>query len=140
MKDSKNAAPSLTQMQYGLGSTSARGTGTSGYIQRNLSQLQRPKQQSSSAPQLREPNPEILEHDRKRKIEIECIKLRDLLEEQQLPEEEIEAQVAHLRNTLGNACADSNLVQGTAVDSHEAATFHNERLHSLRSSFEKREL
>jgi serine/arginine repetitive matrix protein 2 len=70
-------------MYNGVGLQTARGSGTSGFVQRNLSHLlpgQKPKlsdygtelkQRLKENPLLppKEPNAEILEHERKRKIE-----------------------------------------------------------------------
>ena len=41
----------------------------------------------------REPNLGILEHERKRKLEVKCLELEEVLEEQGLNEEEIEEKV-----------------------------------------------
>ncbi|KAG8838589.1 RNA-splicing factor [Serendipita sp. 400] len=48
----------------------------------------------------REPDKEILEHERKRKIEVACYELRVQLEDEELPEEQIEARVDALRTQL----------------------------------------
>ncbi|WFC98583.1 RNA-splicing factor [Malassezia yamatoensis] len=92
-------------MYNGIGLQTARGSGTNGYVQRNLSNLkprETPRIQPESSGRSLEPDPKILEHDRKRKVELECIKLRDELEDQNIPEEQIEAEVKKLRFTLQN--------------------------------------
>ena len=48
----------------------------------------------------REPNLGILEHERKRKLEVKCLELEEVLEEQGLNEEEIEEKVKHLFSIL----------------------------------------
>jgi hypothetical protein len=66
------------KMSYnGIGLKTPRGSGTNGYVQRNLGHLQfsRPsyeqqKQQNAVVDLQRPPNEEILEHDRKRAIEV----------------------------------------------------------------------
>ena len=76
-------------MSYnGIGLKTARGSGTNGYVQRNLGHLQfsRPsyeQQKSLQAPvdTQRPPNEEILEHDRKRAVEV---KVAEWAEEQGL--------------------------------------------------------
>lgn len=77
-------------MSDNVGLSTPRGSGTSGYVQRNLSHL-RPRDRhepySKDAALLkqhrpRKPDPEILEHERKRKLENEVYKLRDRLEEE----------------------------------------------------------
>ena len=44
----------------------------------------------------REPNLGILEHERKRKLEVKCLELEEVLEEQGLNEEEIEEKVDNI--------------------------------------------
>ena len=44
----------------------------------------------------REPNLGILEHERKRKLEVKCLELEEVLEEQGLNEEEIEEKVGSI--------------------------------------------
>ena len=60
-------------------------SGTNGYVQRNLSSI-RPRDAPRAQPQEKarifEPDQRILDHERKRKIEIQCIELQDELEEQ----------------------------------------------------------
>lgn len=63
-------------MYNGIGLQTSRGSGTSGYVQRNLAFV-RPKvkrqtfeqQRAAAAPEPRRPNAAILEHERLRKIE-----------------------------------------------------------------------
>jgi hypothetical protein len=77
-------------MSYnGVGLTTPRGSGTNGYVQRSLANIKRKPQTPYSRdrdydkPQTktRKANPEIIEHDRKRDIEVKCLELRDKLEE-----------------------------------------------------------
>lgn len=66
------------------------GSGTSGYVQRNLSALRvHDKNNDKSSwdiapPKHREPDEAILEHERKRKVEVKCFELRLELEEKEL--------------------------------------------------------
>lgn len=77
-------------MYNGIGLTSARGSGTNGYVTRNLGHVRRRRKQTgyrppdlSAAPQAhRKPNKEILEHKRKRQVEVKCMELRVRMEEQ----------------------------------------------------------
>lgn len=64
-------------------------SGTNGYVVRNLSTLR--SQQSAhdranawdvAPPKHREPDAEILEHDRKRKVEVQCFELQLKLEDE----------------------------------------------------------
>lgn len=82
-------------MSSNVGLTTPRGSGTSGYVQRNLSYL-RPRDtttnNSSSAydsesqdryrHQQRQPDQQILNHDRLREVEVKVFELRDRLEDE----------------------------------------------------------
>lgn len=76
-------------MSSNVGLTTPRGSGTSGYVQRNLAHL---KPRDTGKPystdldsfkhRQRQPDKEILEHDRKRDIEVKVFELRDRLEDE----------------------------------------------------------
>ncbi len=75
-------------MYNGIGLPTPRGSGTNGYIQRNLSTVRKFKDKNFKAPDdipvpsLRRGNTDIIEHDRKRKIEVKCMEFESLLEDQ----------------------------------------------------------
>jgi cwf21 domain len=103
-------------MSSNVGLTTPRGSGTSGYIQRNLSTLKprttgygapypplgSPSNSSSLLhPSQRQPDQAILAHDRQREVEIKVFTLRDELEEGgKVDEEEIERRCDELRRKL----------------------------------------
>ncbi|EGE07043.1 pre-mRNA-splicing factor cwc21 [Trichophyton equinum CBS 127.97] len=82
-------------MSSNVGLTTPRGSGTSGYVQRNLSLL-KPRDPNYATPpagygdngpsdagfKQRQPDKQILEHDRRRAIEVQIIEERDRLEEE----------------------------------------------------------
>lgn len=91
-------------MSSNVGLTTPRGSGTSGYVQRNMSYL-RPRDQPRDAPEpksyhQRAPDRSILEHDRKREVEVRCLELQDKLEDEGVDEDEITEQVEALRRKL----------------------------------------
>ncbi|KAL8708727.1 MAG: hypothetical protein Q9220_006453 [cf. Caloplaca sp. 1 TL-2023] len=93
-------------MSSNVGLSTPRGSGTSGYVQRNLSNL-RPSSQYAPYPtslpahRQRQPNAEILEHDRLRAIEAQVFDLRDKLEDEAvLSDEEIDTRCDELREKL----------------------------------------
>uniref|UniRef100_A0AC35TFW6 Cwf21 domain-containing protein n=1 Tax=Rhabditophanes sp. KR3021 TaxID=114890 RepID=A0AC35TFW6_9BILA len=97
-------------MYNGIGLQTARGTGTSGYIQTNLAGAKfakKPEEDNlendiakSEFEINREPNVELLMHERKRQIEIRCLELEDKLEDEEINEVEIMTQVSELRAKL----------------------------------------
>lgn len=76
-------------MYNGIGLQTVRGSGTSGYVQTNKFNIRRlPDRrvlQSESAdgpgPGQQQPNKAILDHNRKRELELQVLKERDRLEE-----------------------------------------------------------
>ncbi|CZT50176.1 probable CWC21 Component of a complex containing Cef1p, putatively involved in pre-mRNA splicing [Rhynchosporium secalis] len=94
-------------MSSNVGLSTPRGSGTSGYVQRNLAHL-KPRDQGkpystdldSLKHRQRQPDKDILEHDRKREIEVKVFELRDLLEDEGVDENEIEDQTDALRKKL----------------------------------------
>ena len=79
-------------MYNNIGLSTPRGSGTNGYVMKNMSflQMRREKQDYLKEDDLRKhdqfltkkPNKEILEHERKREIELKCLQLQDMMEEQ----------------------------------------------------------
>ncbi|KAI6798411.1 Pre-mRNA-splicing factor [Hortaea werneckii] len=94
-------------MSSNVGLSTPRGSGTSGYVQRNLSHLKPrdsaqpyPKDYDTIKNRQRQPDKEILEHDRKREIEVKVFELRDKLEDEGVDEDEIGDQCDALRKKL----------------------------------------
>lgn len=79
-------------MYNGIGLPTARGSGTNGYVQRNWASVRKTKEKVTykteeelekiDAANSRQPNREILDHERKRKVEVKCIEFEEILEEQ----------------------------------------------------------
>ena len=98
-------------MYNGIGLTSVRGSGTSGYVQRNLSHVSRQrKDRAKSVDKVKDfdqdfkgpkaANPEILDHNRKREVEVKVMRLRETLEEQGVDDDEVDAKCDKLRASL----------------------------------------
>lgn len=110
----------LTMSYNGIGLPTPRGSGTSGYIQKNATanaanragmyeqRRQHELEYSRSRDEFSRSNvsdrrvdKDLLEHEEKRKIEAKCFELRDELEEEgKLSEEQIEGEVQDLRDKL----------------------------------------
>ena len=78
-------------MYNGIGLQTARGSGTNGYVQKNLSHIKRKadridytseEQLKKLDSQFKQPNAEILLHEKKRQIEVKCLEMEELMEEQ----------------------------------------------------------
>merc|ERR1711865_209351 len=114
-------------MYNGIGLQSVRGSATNGYVQRNLSFVRRNNQRPSEfdqedyePPAPKRADPGILEHERKRQIELKIVMFRDAMEERNYSEEEIEVKVAEIRKQLA-AAGDENKEESTAKSSYAIA-------------------
>ena len=97
-------------MYNGIGLASVRGSGTNGYVTKNMAHVSRQRQADRKSqdhfrepPKLKAPakaNSEILDHNRKREVEVKCLALQEQLEEQGLAAEEVEEKVSALRTKL----------------------------------------
>ncbi|CAH8855307.1 unnamed protein product [Trichobilharzia szidati] len=97
-------------MYNGIGLPTPRGSGTNGYVQKNLAFINNFKEQNpyktddeikrADAVLFKEPNKEILEHERKRKIEVKCFEMEQEMEEQGYTPGEIEFRVSGFRKKL----------------------------------------
>ncbi len=97
-------------MYNGIGLQTARGTGTNGYVQRNLSYVRVNKEKVEYKPDEeikkleayinKKGNAELLQHDRKRKIELKCVEMEEMMSEQGYSEEEIARKVEKFRKQL----------------------------------------
>ncbi|XP_039053911.1 uncharacterized protein DDB_G0283697-like isoform X2 [Hibiscus syriacus] len=114
-------------MYNGIGLTTPRGSGTNGYIQSNkffvkpktnrVTDSTRPFEadQGTAGLTTREPNKEILEHDRKRQIELRLVVLEDKLTEQGYTESEVAEKLVEARKALEDAQQEKDEEEGEVV-------------------------
>lgn len=79
-------------MYNGIGLQTTRGSGTNGYVQRNLGFVRVNKETVEYKPDedvkkleayiSKKGNAELLKHDRKRKIEVKCLEMEEMMSEQ----------------------------------------------------------
>ncbi|KAJ2366079.1 RNA-splicing factor [Coemansia sp. RSA 2607] len=116
-------------MYNGIGLNTPRGSGTSGHVVRNASAL-RPGQSGGAnrkgerylrdaAPKSKHVDQGIIEHERKRQIEVKCLELQDKLEEKGLSEDEIEEQVDMYRQQLLKNLDSLDASGGKAIKAFE---------------------
>lgn len=97
-------------MYNGIGLQTARGSGTNGYVQRNLSAVVSKKRKIeyltekdrlTDKPFINKPlNNDIAEHQRKRQIENKCLEYEERLKERGLKPDEIEIRVKNYRERV----------------------------------------
>jgi serine/arginine repetitive matrix protein 2 len=96
-------------MYNGIGLATVRGSGTNGYVTKNLSfvsasraaeRKDRTEGFKRDIPQPKQPDQDIIEHNRKRDVEVKVLRLRETLEDKGVDEAEIEAKTAEMRKNL----------------------------------------
>uniref|UniRef100_A0A915EX06 CWF21 domain-containing protein n=1 Tax=Echinococcus canadensis TaxID=519352 RepID=A0A915EX06_9CEST len=103
-------------MYNGIGLPTPRGSGTNGYVQRNLAYLTTYKDKINyktdgdakrvDALAFKEPNKDILMHEKKRQVEVRCFELQQTMEDQGYTEGEIDEKVSALRKELISRLGD----------------------------------
>ncbi|CAD6230943.1 unnamed protein product [Miscanthus lutarioriparius] len=102
-------------MYNGIGLQTPRGSGTAGHVQASKF-VAKPRPSPSSSPSaaggMRKPNKDIIEHDRKRQVELRLFVLRDALEDLGYTEAEIEARVDEARKAAEAEAAAEEVDEG----------------------------
>lgn len=86
-------------MYNGIGLPTPRGSGTSGYVQKNLAHVGKKRQNKSQIvsqpdPNFEKPkNPALVLHEKKRQIESKCLRLRKELEDEGWEESKIDLEI-----------------------------------------------
>lgn len=102
-----------SDMYNGIGLTTPRGSGTNGFVQRNFAAVRSRQERvdyktDADIARLdkalqRKPNKEILEHEWKRRIELECFQMQEDMEEQgwvYSREHNLHVQTPHSTHTI----------------------------------------
>lgn len=128
---------------YGnVGLQTPRGSGTNGYIQRNLSYVA-PKRtdmtnvkpfETEKESKKRKYDVELLEHERKRKIEIEIMKLEDELTEKGYSEEKIQRALKERRSVIEKRLRNSGISDKDNLDSHQSAFLKERKMEEVRKA------
>merc|ERR1712014_241541 len=119
-------------MGNGIGLLTPKGSGTNGYVQRNLAHVkvtridfnELNKQFKAEPIKVKQANPELLLHEQKRKVEIDLIKLEDELREAGMSEKEIQESLTQERKQMMKAVEEGSLRYDTQLDkkdSHQLA-------------------
>ena len=90
-------------MYNGFGLSTPRGTGTSGHIVKSNAVLSKDPIKERKVTVKREYSKALEEHEKMRKIEVQCYSLRKRLEKENKDEEEIEKLVKNLRESLSES-------------------------------------
>lgn len=140
-------------MYNGIGLQTPRGSGTNGYVQRNLAFVKSKKDRVDYKTEEeinkldqglnKQPNREILDHERKRKVELKCMEMQELMEEQGYSEKEVTEKVNMFRKMLmaKEGVSDSPTVEKDefgrplARETHQLAEANQEKNARLKEAF-----
>lgn len=132
-------------MYNGIGLQTPKGSGTSGYVQRNLSYVKPAKSRQEFDKKFRElkenpiqpmrkPNKEILEHEMLHRIEAELYDLENILKDQKVPEEEIRIQISKKRDEL--LFESKNKTEAMNLkETHSAALVQEKHIQKIKAAF-----
>lgn len=144
--------PGHRAMYNGIGLPTPRGSGTNGYVQRNLSLVrgrrgERPDYKGEEelrrleAALVKRPNPDILDHERKRRVELRCLELEEMMEEQGYEEQQIQEKVATFRLMLLEKDVNPGGKEETpgqrpvVTETHQLAELNEKKNERLRAAF-----
>jgi serine/arginine repetitive matrix protein 2 len=140
-------------MYNGIGITTPRGTGTNGYVQRNLSFVPTKRERVEYVKDAdikkletlieKKGNAEILEHEKKRRIEVKCMEMRDMMLNNGYDEEVTNQKVQKFRKML---LEREDLYDKTEIEydefgrpvskeTHQLAQANDEKNRKLREAF-----
>merc|ERR1712098_288933 len=139
-------------MYNGIGLQTVRGSGTNGYVQRNLAFVKKHKERvdyktDDELAKLdqglnKQPNKEILDHERKRKVELKCMEMQELMEEQGYTDSEVQDKVNMFRKMLmaKEGVTDSAIEKDEhgrpmARETHQIAEANQEKNQRLKDAF-----
>ncbi|CAF1016774.1 unnamed protein product [Rotaria sordida] len=140
-------------MYNGIGITTPRGTGTNGYVQKNLSFVPTKRERVEYVKDAeikkletlieKKGNAEILEHEKKRRIEVKCMEMRDMMLNNGYDEEVTNQKVQKFRKMLieREGLYDKTEVEydeygrPVAKETHQLAQANDEKNRRLREAF-----
>lgn len=130
-------------MYNGIGLSSVRGSGTSGYVQANaFNRYKKGGNKPSNGDddtrhgnRKQGPNEEVLAHNRKRQLELKVFEYRVELEDDDVPDDEIERRVEAYRAKLLREEADKERGNVAGSGTHEAAARKQHDMQKLQDAF-----
>ncbi|KAL9177840.1 hypothetical protein ABFS82_01G086100 [Erythranthe guttata] len=124
-------------MYNGTGLQTPRGSGTTGHVQSNRFSVRPPANNSGADPTkglvtAGKPNKEILEHDRKRQIQLKLLVLEEKLIDQGYSDAEIAAKLDEAKEHEDSA-SNALLISGK-FSAHEKAALKERQMETLKSA------
>mmetsp|Transcript_581 Transcript_581/g.687 ORF Transcript_581/g.687 Transcript_581/m.687 type:complete len:216 (-) Transcript_581:4-651(-) len=129
-------------MYNGIGLQTAKGSGTNGYVQRNLANVRHlrldwkdaNKQFKAEPIKVKKANVELLLHEQKRKVELDLLTLEEELRKAGMPEREIQESLADERKQMLVAVEKGSLRYESSIekkDTHQLAKEKEEEMQKI---------
>jgi len=134
----------LSEMSYnGVGLQTPRGSGTNGYVQRNLAAVPTYRKQvftddfKKPPTSAKKPNLAIIEHERKRQVEVQLLLYEEKLANMKYSEEEIARKVEKVREQLLQRLRSGKPItdDGPAVETHELSAAKEKEMARITAAF-----
>jgi len=134
----------LSDMSYnGVGLQTPRGSGTNGYVQRNLAAVPTYRKQvfaddfKKPPTSAKKPNLEIIEHERKRQVEVQLVLYEEKLANMKYSEEEIARKVEKVREQLIQRLRSGKPItdDGPVVETHELSAAKEKEMARISRAF-----
>jgi len=134
-------------MYNGIGLQTAKGSGTNGYVQRNVASIRSQRLDWKDANKnlkhgevikVKKANPELLLHDQKRKVELDLLKLEEELRTAGMGEDEIEKNIEREREQMMRAVNEGSLRYASDLDkkdTHALALEKEKQMKKFESAF-----
>jgi len=130
-------------MSYnGVGLTTPRGSGTNGYVQRNRSYVPPSRKAQymvdyKPPPTTKKPNKEIIEHERRRQVEVQVLTLEQELQARGVSDGEISTKVEAFREKLMQKFRDGKMIVDPKElsETHEISAAKEKEMERIRIAF-----
>jgi serine/arginine repetitive matrix protein 2 len=134
-------------MYNGIGLSTVRGSGTSGYVMKNQAAIKKHKpmignykeilQQFKDNPLMpkKKPNLEIIEHEKKRKIEVKLYEMAEKLKDEGKTQEEVNEIINNEREIMIKQMNDKVQESIEAAESHMKSQLKDIQMDKLKSAF-----
>jgi len=128
-------------MSYnGIGLRTVRGSGTNGYIQKNRSSISHLHRNDNppdlKPPVAKKPNAEIIDHERKRQIELQVVLYEEKLKAKKISKDEIKKLCKVLRVELQEKFArDPSQMKSNLAESHQKSAAKHKEDAKIRNAF-----
>ena len=107
-------------MYNGIGLQTPRGSGTSGYVQASLVSLKPPPmKQVKKKKVIPKSSQALIDHNKRRKVELDCLKKRHELERMKMPKEQIDIEIQNYRQLKLDMLSDTAKTETVTIEAEK---------------------